>query len=219
MNSKPYIVIGSGGHAKVVVDLLLEMEATIVGLTDVDSQRHGENVLGIDIIGGDDILEKFAPDTVNLALGLGASGDDLCQALKGRKSVALALQEKGYIFPPLVHLDAIVGRGCEIDHGAQIMAGAVVQAGSHVGAFAIVNTRASVDHDCHIGSGAHVSPGVALGGGVSVGEDAYVGIGAAVIHGLNIGNGARIAAGAVVIKNVEHDVRVAGVPAKEMKLC
>ena len=217
MKPKPFIVIGAGGHAKVVVDLLLEMGEEIAGLTDPYLARHGTHVLGMEIVGGDEILDGFPPDSINLALGMGASGENFCVSLGTRRILALRLQELGYTFPPLVHLDAIVGRDCVIDEGAQVMAGAVVQAGSHIGAFAIVNSRASVDHDCHLEAGVHISPGVALGGGVSVGEDSYVGIGAAVVHGVTIGNGALVGAGAAVLKDVKNGSRVVGVPAKEMK--
>lgn len=217
MSRRPFIVIGAGGHAKVVVDLLLEMGEEVLGLTDIDSARHGTQVLGISVIGGDEVLQGFAVADVYLALGIGAAGNDLCGALKSRHTIALHLQEQGYTFPALVHLDAIIGRGCDIEEGAQVMAGAVVQAESQIGAFAIVNSRASVDHDCRIGAGAHIAPGAVLGGGVEVGTGAYVGLGASVIHGVHIGAEALIGAGAVVLEDVASGAHVAGVPAKGMK--
>lgn len=217
IHHKPFVVIGAGGHAKVVVDLLLEMGEEVVGLTDADPARHGTEVLGIPVLGGDDVLAGFAPDSIQLALGIGAAGDDLCAALKFRHAIAVRLQGLGYTFPALAHLDAIIGRGCVLEDGAQVMAGAVVQADSRIGAFAIVNSRAVVDHDGRVGAAAHIAPGATLGGDVQVGDNAYVGIGAAVVHGVSIGIGALVAAGAAVTRNVDDGARVAGVPAKEMK--
>lgn len=217
MDPKPFIIVGAGGHAKVVADLLLEMGETVLGLTDSDPARHGQEVLGLAVLGGDDVLGDYEPQAVHLALGVGAAGTDLVAALRQRQAIAAGLLEAGYGFPDLVHLDAIVGRDCLIGAGAQVMAGAVVQAGTRVGAFAIVNSRASVDHDCTIGAGAHIAPGAVLGGGVEVGAGAYVGLGASVVHGVKIGSGALIGAGAAVTQDVADGARVAGVPAREMK--
>lgn len=219
VSQKPFIIIGAGGHAKVVADLLLEMGEEVLGFTDADAARHGDVVLGLPVLGGDDVLQGYAPDSVNLALGIGAAGDDLCGALMTRLGIGKKLQAQGYAFPPLAHLDAIIGRGCVIEDGAQVMAGAVVQADSRIGAFSIVNSRASVDHDCQILPGAHIAPGAVLGGGVAVGEGAYIGIGAAVVHGLTLSAGALVGAGAAVTKDVPDGMCVVGVPAKEMKSC
>ncbi|MFC1672687.1 acetyltransferase [Pseudomonadota bacterium] len=217
MMHKPFIVVGAGGHAKVVLDLLLEMGEEVLGLTDADPARKGDLVLDVPVIGGDEVLQGFEADAVNLALGIGASGDDLCAALGTRQAIGQKLQEQGFSFPALVHLDAIVGRGCEVEDGAQVMAGAVVQADSRIGAFAVVNSRASVDHDCRIAPGVHIAPGASLGGNVQVGVDAFVGIGASVVHGVNIGAGALVGAGAAAVNDVQDGTCVVGVPAKEMK--
>ncbi len=215
----PFLIIGAGGHGQVVADLLLEMGEDVVGFTDIDSARHAATILGVPVLGGDEVLDGFAPHAVNLALGIGAAGDDLIGALAARQVIAKRLQGQGYSFPALVHLDAIVGRGCVLGDGTQLMAGAVVQAGTHIGAFAIVNSRACVDHDCRIATGVHIAPGATLGGNVDVGEGAYIGIGAAVVHGVRIGRGALIGAGAAVLEDVKDATCVVGVPAREIKRC
>ena len=195
------------------------MGEEVLGLTDADPARQKHDVLGLPVLGDDSVLQRFAPDSVNLALGIGAAGKDLCAALMARYGVGKKLQALGYGFPALIHLDAIVGRGCMIDDGAQVMAGAVVQADSHIGSFAIVNSRASIDHDGRVFQAAHIAPGAVLGGGVAVGEGAYIGIGAALVHGISIGAGALVGAGAAVTNDVADGVRVVGVPAREMNVC
>ena len=52
---------------------------------------------------------------------------------------------------------------------------------------------------------------------VVIGHDVWIGHGAIVMPGITIGNGAVVAAGAVVTKDVEPYVIVAGVPAKRIK--
>jgi len=192
---KPFIIIGAGGHAKVVADLLLEMGEEVLGLTDADPARQDHDVLGLPVLGDDSVLQRFAPDSVNLALGIGAAGKDLCAALMARYGVGKKLQALGYGFPALIHLDAIVGRGCVIDDGAQVMAGAVVQADSHIGSFAIVNSRASIDHDGRAIQTAHIAPRTVMAGGVAAGEGADICTADALADGIRRGPSAAEGAG------------------------
>lgn len=215
--TKPLIIIGAGGHARVVLDLALALGRAVAGLTDTDPARHGERVRGIEVLGDDaTVLDRVAPDACDLALGIGAGGADLVAALSRRLDIAEAWESEGYAFPSLVHPSAVLAGDCNIENGAQVMAGAVVQPGAAIGRHAIINTRAGVDHDTTVHNGAHIAPGATLGGGVTVGRCAYVGLGASIVHALSVGDEALVAAGASVVDSVSARTRVGGVPAKEM---
>ena len=214
----PVIVIGAGGHGSVVLDTLMYMGATVQGVTDVNASSNPQaNILGVPIIGNDDEVLKLAPATVSLVLGVGIGAGDLRQGLAIRREIFERFIKAGYRFSELIHPSAIVAGNVHLDAGVEIMAGAVVQTGTKIGANCIINTRATVDHDCHIGAHCHIAPGTVLGGGVVVGEAAHIGIGAVVVPNINIGDGAVIAAGAVVTQDVPPHVTVYGVPAKEKK--
>jgi UDP-perosamine 4-acetyltransferase len=211
MTERPIIVIGAGGHSKVVIEVLKKLSATILGVTEADPDRHGGDVLGVPILGGDEIILDHDPDAVMLVNGIGSIGD-----AKVRRDVFERLRKKGYRFSGLVHPSAVVAGDVELGDGAQVMAGAVIQPGCRIGANTIVNTSATVDHDCIIGDHVHIAPGALLGGGVTVGNSAHVGPGSIVVQKLVLGDGCLIAAGATVICSVAAATRVAGVPAKEM---
>lgn len=205
----PVYVIGAGGHAKVVVDILLCMGCKPSGITDADPANAGSSILGVPVIGDDSVLEDMDPSSIRLVLGIGA-----IKANSPRSKICAGFAEKGYQFATIIHPTAIIGHEVVIDEGAQIMSGVVIHPGAHIGSGAIINFGARIDHDCVIGAFSHIAPGVTLSGNTRIGANAHVGTGASIIQGITIGDGALVAAGACVVRDVEPGARVAGVPAK-----
>ena len=206
----PFLILGAGGHARVVADLLLGQNQQIAGFLDPNASLWGTAWRGIPVLGGDEKLAHYHARTHDLINGVGSIG---CSEL--HRTVFERYWKAGYKFPYLVHIRATMAIDVELGEGSQIMAGAIVQTGTVIGQNVIINTGACVDHDCCIGDHAHISPGVTLSGGVRVGMSAHIGTGATVIQGIKIGRNSLIAAGAVVIRDVPDGVTVTGVPAKE----
>jgi UDP-perosamine 4-acetyltransferase len=210
--SLPVLIIGAGGHAAVVLDVLRAAGANTLGFADRNPALHGTNVRGIPVIGGDEeVFERHPPDRVMLANGVGGN-----RVTEERRAVFERFSGRGYRFITLLHPSAVVSPSAMVSAGAQVMAGAVLQPSVTIGPNAIINTRASVDHDCSIGGHVHVAPGAVLSGGVHVGDGAHLGAGCVVIQGIRIGELALVAAGAVVVRNVPALGRVAGNPAREI---
>lgn len=206
----PVIVIGAGGHAKVVLDVLLERGQRVIGLLDSDPAKKNKELLGVPVLGGDEILASYPPNNVSLVLGIGSSGRP-----NHRRNIYEALKSRGYLFPVFVHPSAIITHAVEISDGTIVMAGAVVQPGCRIGANCIVNTGARIDHDCQLGNHVHVAPGAILCGDVCVGADSHIGAGSTIIQGINVGEGAIVAAGALVVDNIPDRTTVLGVPARK----
>ncbi len=211
MTDLPCIVIGGGGHARVLIAALRRLDRTILGITVADPATAGKEVGGAPVLGTDEILARYDPTTIRLINGIGSVGD-----MTARRAVFERLTEQGFRFATLVHPQAFCESDADLGDGVQIMAGALVQIGCRVGANTIVNTRASVDHDCRIGAHCHIAPGVTLSGGVHIGDASHIGVGAVVIQGIEIGPGALVAAGSAVTTAVAPGVRVGGVPAREI---
>lgn len=205
---KQWIVLGGGGHAKVVIDTLLAAHQDVLGFTNPSDEVT--SVLGVERVGDDDALGRYAVGEVALAIGLGSVGSS-----DRRRELFLRFSAQSYSFPPVVHPSAVVASSVSLGSGVQVLAGAVVQAGCCIHDNVIVNTRSSVDHDCSIGAHAHVAPGVTLSGGVTVGEGAHIGTGASVIQGVTIGARSMVGAGAAVVRDVSVGSTVIGVPANE----
>lgn len=205
--STPVIVAGGSGHAKVLVSTLLLQRRRVLGF--VDPNPSLPPLLGVRYLGGDDAVFLLSPDEVRLVNGVGSIG-----STELRRTVYEKFLERGYIFDSVIHPSAIIAPEVDMEDGVQVMAGAVVQAGSRLGANAIVNTGARIDHDCWIGAHAHIAPGVTLSGHVHIGRGAHIGTGATIIQGIEVGDGSIVGAGAVVLKDVPSGVTVVGVPAE-----
>jgi sugar O-acyltransferase (sialic acid O-acetyltransferase NeuD family) len=205
------IVIGAGGHGRVVADLARAAGYDVAGFLDADPALLNTVIDGYLVLGNDSHLAGLAPGMTMLANGIGSVGD-----ATARRGVFERLSAAGFSFPALVHHRATVAGGVVLAPGAQVMAGAVLQPGVQVGVNAVVNTGAMIDHDCLLEAHCHVSPGAVLCGGVVVEAAAHVGAAACVIQNRRIGAGALVAAGAVVTADVPAAIRVAGVPARRM---
>ncbi len=208
--SLPVIILGAGGHAKGLVDALLAASAVIAGIVDPDPALTGTKVLGVPVLGGDDIVNEYPPSEIQLVNGLGSVGLPV-----KRQQLFEKFKGMGYKFATVVHPSAVIASDVVLGEGVQVMAGVVIQPGCRIGINSIINTRASVDHDCAIGDHVHIAPGVTMSGGVKIGMGSHIGTGATVIQGLSIGNGCLVAAGAVVTNNIIAGAMVRGVPARE----
>ncbi|KUO70132.1 MAG: sugar acetyltransferase [Desulfosporosinus sp. BRH_c37] len=206
--NRPVIVLGGGGHAKVLIDTLHIQSVKVLGFTDPDLGKAEESILGVPFIGDDDIICKYTPDQVLLVNGLGTT-----RRTSLRKQLFLKFKKSGYCFANVIHPSSIISSYVRLGEGVQVMAGAIIQTGSFIGDNSIVNTKVSIDHDCQIDPHVHIAPGVTLSGEVTVGEGAHIGTGAVVIQGIQIGRESLVAAGSVVIKDVAKGVTVKGVPA------
>jgi UDP-perosamine 4-acetyltransferase len=205
----PVIVIGGGGHAKVLVSTLLLCRRNILGFVDLNPTAPP--LLGIRCLGSDAAVLHYAPGDVRLVNGVGSVG-----STASHKDIYDRFTHEGYCFAAVIHPSAIVAPEVQIEDGVQIMAGAILQSGSSIGSNAIVNTGAVIDHDCVVGAHAHIAPGAVLSGGVRVDSGAHIGTGACIIQGVSIGAGSVVGAGAVVIRDVPQEAKVVGVPAAAM---
>mgnify|MGYP001571349573 CR=1 FL=1 len=209
MKSKKIIIIGGGGHAKVLIDAILSFgQYRIAGILDERIQK-GERILGFPVIGTDELLCRLK--NVCLAIGIGT-----VKASNKRKIIYDKYNRRGFKFPAIIHGKAYVSKGVKLGDGAQLMAGAIVNPGAWIGENTIINTAAIVEHDCMIAAHCHISVNTVLGGRVSVGESSHIGLGARVLQGIKIGSKVTVGAGAVVTKDVRDGKTVIGVPAREL---
>lgn len=207
MSRRGLILIGCGGHGRVVLDAALAQGLDVAGLAD-PGLAAGTQVFGVPVLdpGAEDEAGRFD----GFLNGVGANPDTARRRALFERHAALADA------PALIHPGAILGREVVLGRGAQIMAGAVIQCGARLGDNVVANTGARIDHDCAIGDHAFISPGAVLCGAVRVGEGSFVGAGAIVMPGVTIGAGAVIAAGAVVTRDVADGLKVGGCPARAL---
>ena len=193
------LVIGAGGHAKVVIDAARCAGFDVVGV--VDEPRGRRDLLGVTIAESSEGLDA---DGFIVAVGDNAA----------RKALFECYSESELLPIAVIHPSAVIADGVEIGGGTLVSAGVVVNIDTRIGANAILNTSCTIDHDCAVEDHAHIGPMTGLCGGVRVGEGALIGAGCSVIPLLTIGEWAVVGAGAAVVDEVPSHGCHAGVPAR-----
>jgi sugar O-acyltransferase (sialic acid O-acetyltransferase NeuD family) len=196
-----FVVIGGGGHAKVVIASIEAAGDVVLHVLDDDPSRWGTTLLGRPVMGP--VSQELVPRDAHAVLAIGAG--------RVRSALAAKLSVR---WGTVVHPSAVVHSSVVLGEGTVVFAGAVIQPDTTVGPHVIINTSASVDHDGNLGAYVHIAPGVHLAGQVTVGEGTLVGVGSAVIPQITIGAWSTVGAGSAVVHDVADGVTVAGRPAR-----
>ena len=199
---KKLVIMGAGGHGKVVADIAKYSYEEIVFLDDAPIS---DSCLGYPVMGGISQYRAFLKDAA-FFVALGAPE-------KRRELIEMLVSSNAEV-ATLVHPCATVADGVSLGEGTVIMAGAIINPDARIGKGCIVNTSASVDHDCCLGNYVHVAVGAHLAGTVTVGENTWIGAGAIVKNNMDIIRDCIIGAGAVVVKSITQSGTYIGVPAR-----
>lgn len=211
MKRSSVIILGAGGHARVLLEVLKVNQMHPLGFIDVNTDLKGKKIDGIEVLGDENDLLNYKPQSIELVNGIGST-----KSVQSRKEIYVKWKKKNYSFANVVHPGAWVSDTARLGEGVQIMAGAIVQPGVCLEENVVLNTAASVDHDCVVEAHAFLSPGCILNGGVRIGAETHVGSGAIVLQYLSTGKQCLLAAGSVVVKNVMDGEKVIGLPAKNI---
>ena len=193
-----YYIIGTGGHASVIVDILKSNNIEIEGFFD---DYDSDSKYGYPIIGK--IADAVA--YCNSSNFIIAVGDN-----QARRIISNKLE--GLNFNTALHTSVVIGSNILLGSGTVLFPNVVVNAGTIIGKHVIINSGAVVEHDCIIGNYVHVSPRAVLCGGVQVADNTWIGAGAVIIPKIKIGRNVIVGAGAVVIRDIPDGMTVIGVP-------
>jgi sugar O-acyltransferase (sialic acid O-acetyltransferase NeuD family) len=197
------IVVGSGGHAKVVIATARAAGHTVSRVVDDDPARLGTEVLGAPVTWPTSPVLADPDATVVLAIGNNRIRERIAGEARCR-------------FATIVHPSAVVDPSARLGAGTVVFAGAVIQPDAALGAHVIVNTAASVDHDCALGDFVHIAPGTHLAGTVTLDTGVFLGIGSVVVPGVRIGAWTTVGAGACVIRDLPSGITAVGTPARRI---
>lgn len=200
---KKLVIIGAGGHGKVIADIAVKNGYTEIVFLDDDKNVH--KCGGYPIIGNSSEVGKIEADMI---VGIGNS--------TVRRRIQESIPENRVV--TLIHPNAVIAEDVVIGRGTVIMAGVVVNSGTQIGKGCIVNTCSSVDHDCEVGDYVHIAVGSHLCGNVSVGTETWIGAGGIIRNNISICSDSMIGAGAVVINDIEKRGTYVGVPARRIDM-
>lgn len=196
------VLIGAGGHGKVVIATARAAGYEVVRVLDDDPGLVGTDFCGLRVEGP--ILSVIGkPENSAVVIGIGDN------RVRAGLSAALDLR-----FATIVHPFSWLAPDVVLGEGTVVFAGSVVNSNARIGRHCVLNTSCSVDHDSSVGDFGHVAPGARLAGSVVLGEGACAGMGATVLPGVALGAWSMAGAGSVVVRDVPPGAVVMGVPAR-----
>jgi len=198
--SKPVIVLGAGGHAMVVVDILRQLEVQILAIVSKDNPKKCSVFEGLAFLSDDSAIFDYSPKDVYLVNGIGS-----LPGSKIRADLFRLYKEANYNFMSVISPHSIISPSAKIEEGVHIFANTVINAGVTIGANTIINTGCIVEHECNIGDNNHIAPGVSISGAVITNEYVHIGVGANIIQGVEVGENSTIGAGATLTKSLEKN--------------
>jgi sugar O-acyltransferase (sialic acid O-acetyltransferase NeuD family) len=211
---KKVLIVGAGGHAQVVADILMcdadsisTLKVTPVGYLDDNLQILDHKYLGIPVVGSLQKISIIEHDYVVVAIGNN----------QRRKQIFDQLVSANENLLTVIHPSAIIAPSATIGIGTMICAGAIINPCVTIGNNVIINTGSTIDHHNHIANHVHIAPGVNLGGTVTIEEGAFIGIGASIIPQQHIGEWSTIGAGATIITNIEPNTTYVGTPGRKIQ--
>ena len=194
------IIVGAGGHGKVIADNALKNGYTDICFVD---DRATGTCMGFPIVGTTADIPDLDDGNTDFIIGVGNNG------IRRRIAERYAVN-----WISLIHPSAQIGANVSIGNGTVVMVGAIINPCTRIGAHCIINSGAIVEHDNRLEDYVHVSPGAVLAGNVQIGEETHIGIGASVINNVAVCADCIIGAGAVVVRSIETTGTYIGVPAK-----
>lgn len=206
-DSAGVVIVGSGGHASVCIDVLLRSGADVVGAV---APTRKDRPLQVPVIGTDAELPQLLADGVHRAFV--AIGDN-----RTRQRVMAYVRSLGFMLVNAISPDARLSPSVSLGVGVAVMPGAVVNAYSALADGVILNTGATVDHDCLLEPFVHIGPGCHLAGRVHAAEGVFVGVGSSVVPGRRLGRWSQLGAGSIVVRDIGDGMLALGVPAREVR--
>lgn len=195
---KPLVIIGAGGHATILAEMLLAEGRQIIAVVSPEEIADSSWLSTVNRFTSDEeLLSTYSPEQVDLINGIGAMPGSNKQF-----QLFNYFSEKGYRFASVISPHAILSSSIKLGDGVQIMAGAIVQTNASIGSNCLINSGAIIEHDCYIGSHNHIAPGATLSGAVVTDSHVHVGTGANIIQGIKIGKKAVIGAGCTVVRDI-----------------
>lgn len=197
MNKRPHLILGGGGHAASLAEILIKQGVHIVGVVSPQISAGKALFDGVPHYVSDDDILKFSPENTLLVNGIGSMP---YQSL--RESIYNRFRKMGYKFATVIADSATVSDYSVLHSGVQVMNKCVINLGCTIGENTIINTSSSIDHDCNLGSHCHVAPGSVLSGQVLVQDNVHIATGVRIVNNITIGERAIISVGANVTKSV-----------------
>jgi UDP-perosamine 4-acetyltransferase len=206
------VIIGAGGHARVVYEVLrYDKNIEVTAFVDNVTRGADEAIMNIPIVGDHSVIPRLLKDGIRAAI-VGV-GDNHIRADYFRKLASMGLE-----LVKAIHPTAYIAYNAKIGEGTMVVAGSMIATSAKVGKNVIVNTGAIIEHEDILEDHVHIASGVVLAGRVTVGEQTFIGAGSIVKENITIGMNATVGAGSIVLADIPDNALAIGVPARVIEI-
>ena len=203
--NKPIIIIGTGGFAREVAGLLLDMglgEEWVAFVERDEVWKQGQ-------IFGKPIWKESTINPHNFRLVVGVSKPDVREKIVSRLPI-------GIDYPTLIHPSAICSPWVEMGIGTILCAGCILTTEIKLGKHVQLNLNTTIGHNVQLGNFVTTAPAVNISGDCRIGDQVYLGTQAATKQGIHLANGVTLGMGAMAVKDLKEPGTYIGVPARKM---
>ncbi len=210
-NGKGIVLIGNGGHARAVRDVIESLNGYSISLGGRPEIVHVvEDTRKLQATQWAALASEYNSFVVSVGQ---------IKTAQPRIDIVSALNDfvDDSVWVTLISPQAYVSPTAKIGIGTVIMHDAVVNAGAKVGAFCIINTSAIIEHDAEVLDFCHISTNAVVNGGAEVDRCSFVGSGAIVLNQIKIGHKVVLGAGSVACCDIMEPGIYRGNPAGRVK--
>jgi sugar O-acyltransferase (sialic acid O-acetyltransferase NeuD family) len=206
LKKKTIIIIGSGGHSRIVSEIAILLKYNVKGILDINfkKKKTKEFINSIPVLGGEEELKKFDNKSLKLFIAIGDC--------KLRKIKYDYYSNLGFEFVNLIHPLVSISKSIKIGSGVMIASGAIINSNVQIKNNVIINSGSIIEHEVIIGNHCHCGPGSIIAGRVKISDGVFLGIGSKIIDNLSIGSNSILGAGSVIIFDIPKNSTVVGVP-------
>ncbi len=207
---KNLIIIGAGGVGRetawIVEQINIKKKTyNILGFIDDNSTIWNTYINGYKVLGGIDYLIKSKTE-VEVVIAIAN--------YNVKKDIVRKLKNKRISYTNIIHPSLNIHNSVQIGEGNIIYEGAIISPNVSIGNHIIISPKSGIGHDSVIKDYVSILWNVSISGYDLIEEGVLLGSGSTIIQNKRIGYGVTVGAGAVVIRDIEDNKTVVGIPAK-----
>jgi len=212
-NSKKAFIVGMGGHAQMMQQLIANdptLDHQLCAWLETPDYEGEEELLGLPVLqqnaDGFETLKQLGANSFYFGLGM-------VKAAPWRADVYAEILSYGFKALTYSHTTAIIDSSAKIGDGTFIGAGVIIQPFVTIEEACLINTGSIVEHHVTVGYNTHIGPGTIICGQATLDAHGMIGAGSVILQQVQLGKNVTIGAGSTVLKNIPDNATAVGKPA------
>ena len=151
--SKEVVIIGAGGHSKVVADIVIKSGDKVLGFLDDNLKKKTKIIENYQVLGKIEKCLDLQKEKKELYFIIAIGDNHIREEIYSKYKLN---------YYTAIHPNSNIGLEVKIGQGTVIMSNVCINSSTQVGKNCIINTGAIIEHDNEIDDYVHVSPNATL---------------------------------------------------------